>query len=118
MQNPSVMATYRSFNPSLQVAIKLAVAFLVVMALVILFQDQALATTTTGAGTEFNASATKFETWLKGGYGKMAALLSLLAGVVVFAWTKDYKWLIGGIVISVVVGVIISVITASFTAII
>ena len=79
---------------------------------------EASTATATGAGNEFNATADKFDKWIKGGLGKTAALLALGVGLVVAAVKKDWSWLGGGIAVAIVAGVAGSIIGASFTAVI
>lgn len=67
-------------------------------------------------GTEFADAATKFETWVKGNLGKMAAFVALAVGSVVAAVKKDWTWFFGAVVLSIGVGVLAGVVNASFTA--
>lgn len=67
-------------------------------------------------GTEFADAATKFETWVKGNLGKLAAFVALGVGSVVAAVKKDWSWFFGAIVLAMGVGIIAGVVNASFTA--
>ena len=69
-------------------------------------------------GAEFADAAGKFETWVKGSLGKLAAFAALAVGAVVAAVKKDWSWFFGAIVLSMGVGIISGVINASFTAVI
>ena len=69
-------------------------------------------------GTEFDAAVTKWDGWVKGNLGKLAALVALGVGSVVAAVKKDWSWFFGAIVLSMGIGVIISIVNASFTAVI
>lgn len=95
-------------------------ALIVVVLMTVLFcgMAEASTTTTTGAGNEFNATASKFDGWIKGGLGKTAALLALGVGLIVAAVKKDWSWLGGGIAVAIVAGVAGSIISASFSAVI
>lgn len=67
-------------------------------------------------GTEFADAATKFETWVRGNLGKLAAFVALGVGSVVAAVKKDWSWFFGAIVLAMGVGIIAGVVNASFTA--
>jgi conjugal transfer pilus assembly protein TraA len=67
-------------------------------------------------GDEFAEAATKFETWVKGNLGKLAAFVALAVGSVVAAVKKDWSWFFGAIILSMGIGIMASVINASFTA--
>jgi len=67
-------------------------------------------------GAEFADAAGKFETWVKGSLGKLAAFVALAVGSVVAAVKKDWTWFFGAVVLSIGVGVVATVINASFTA--
>lgn len=67
---------------------------------------------------EFTPAATKFEGWLTGGYGKMAAFLAVGIGVVIAAFTKSIFPAATGIGIAVIISITLAVINASFTAVI
>lgn len=69
-------------------------------------------------GAEFADAATKFETWVKGNLGKLAAFAALGIGSVVAAVKKDWSWFFGAVVLSMGVGIIVGVVNASFTAVI
>jgi hypothetical protein len=73
---------------------------------------------TASDGAEFAASATQFETWVKGNLGKLAAFVALAVGAVVAAVKKDWSWFFGAIVLSMGVGIVCGIINASFTAIV
>ncbi len=68
-------------------------------------------------GTEFSGAATKFETWIKGNLGRLAALVAVAVGSIMAAVRKDWTWFLGSIVLSVGVGIVVTIINASFTAI-
>ncbi|UNW11131.1 hypothetical protein MOW14_14970 (plasmid) [Acinetobacter indicus] len=68
--------------------------------------------------TEFDASATKVEAWIKGNLGKTIVLGGLIISLAVFAWTRDFKTLFLPLIGAVVLGVVIGIINSSFTAII
>lgn len=78
----------------------------------LLLTREALATD----GTEFEEAATKFETWIKGNLGKLAALVAVAVGAVVAAVRKEWTWFLGAIVLSVGISVVVGIINASFTA--
>lgn len=67
-------------------------------------------------GTEFADSATKFETWVKGNLGKLAAFVALAIGSVLAAVKKDWSWFFGAMVLSIGVGILAGIVNASFTA--
>ena len=67
-------------------------------------------------GTEFDAAVTKWDGWVKGNLGKLAALIAIGVGAVVAAVKKDWSWFFGAVVLSVGVGIIVTIINASFTA--
>ncbi len=67
-------------------------------------------------GTEFEAAATKFESWVKGNLGKLAALVAVAVGAVVAAVRKEWTWFLGSIVLSVGISVVVGIVNASFTA--
>ena len=68
-------------------------------------------------GTEFSDAATKFETWVKGNLGRLAALVAVAVGSIMAAVRKDWTWFLGSIVLSVGVGIVVTIINASFTAV-
>lgn len=67
-------------------------------------------------GTEFEAAAAKFESWVKGNLGKLAAMVAIAVGAVVAAVKKDWSWLMGAIVLSIGIGIMVGIVDASFTA--
>jgi conjugal transfer pilus assembly protein TraA len=67
-------------------------------------------------GDEFADASAKFETWVKGNLGKLAAFTALAVGSVVAAVKKDWSWFFGAVVLSIGVGIIAGVVNASFTA--
>jgi len=69
-------------------------------------------------GEEFLEAATKFETWVKGNLGKLAAFVALGVGSVVAAVKKDWSWFFGALILAMGVGILVGVINASFTALI
>ena len=69
-------------------------------------------------GTEFDAAVTKWDGWVKGNLGKLAALIAIGVGSVVAAVKKDWSWFFGAVVLSMGIGVIVGIVHASFTAVI
>lgn len=69
-------------------------------------------------GAEFDVAITKWEGWVKGQLGKLAALIAIGVGAVVAAVKKDWSWFFGAVVLSMGVGVIVGIVNASFTAVI
>lgn len=69
-------------------------------------------------GTEFTAAATKFETWVKGNLGKLAALVAIAVGAVVAAIRKDWSWFGGAMILAMGIGIMVGIVNASFTAVI
>ncbi|KVC67659.1 hypothetical protein [Burkholderia ubonensis] len=67
-------------------------------------------------GTEFQDASTKFEGWVKGNLGKVAALICVALGALAAAVRKDYQWLLGGVALGMLVGIIVGIINSSFTA--
>ena len=67
-------------------------------------------------GTEFESAVTKWDGWVKGNLGKLAALVALGVGSIVAGVKKDWSWFFGAVVLSMGVGVIVGIINASFTA--
>jgi type IV secretory pathway VirB2 component (pilin) len=67
-------------------------------------------------GTEFDAAVTKWEGWVKGNLGKLAALIAIGVGAVVAAVKKDWSWFFGAVVLAMGIGVIVGIVNASFTA--
>lgn len=65
---------------------------------------------------EFSAVSTKFEGWVTGSLGKLAAFVALAVGSVVAAVKKDWSWFFGAVVLSIGVGIIVTIVNASFTA--
>lgn len=69
-------------------------------------------------GTEFEAAVAKWDSWVKGNLGKLAALIAIGVGSIVAAVKKDWSWFFGALVLSMGIGVIVGIVNASFTAII
>jgi len=69
-------------------------------------------------GTEFDAAVTKWDGWVKGNLGELAALIAIGVGSVVAAVKKDWSWFFGAVVLSMGIGVIVGIVNASFTAVI
>jgi conjugal transfer pilus assembly protein TraA len=67
-------------------------------------------------GTEFADAVVKWEGWVKGNLGKLAALIAVGVGSVVAAVKKDWSWFFGAVVLSIGIGVIVGIVNASFTA--
>lgn len=67
---------------------------------------------------EFTDVANKFEGWISGNLGKLAALVALSVGAIVAAVKKDWSWFFGAVVLSIGIGIMITIITKSFTAVI
>jgi len=67
-------------------------------------------------GAEFQDAANKFENWIKGNLGKMAAFVALAVGAIMAAVKKDWTWFMGAVVLSVGMGILIGIVNASFTA--
>jgi type IV secretory pathway VirB2 component (pilin) len=67
-------------------------------------------------GTEFQAAADKFESWIKGNLGKLAAFVALAVGAIMAAVRKDWSWFMGAVVLSVGMGILIGIVNVSFTA--
>ena len=82
-----------------------------VLGLMLLTSHASAATT-----DEFTAVATKFEGWVTGSLGKLAAFVALAVGSVVAAVKKDWSWFFGAVVLSIGVGIIVTIVNASFTA--
>jgi type IV secretory pathway VirB2 component (pilin) len=69
-------------------------------------------------GTEFEEAAAKFEGWVKGNLGKLAALVAIAVGSVVAAVRKDWSWFFGALVLAIGIGIVVGIVNASFTAVI
>ncbi|MCW5323682.1 conjugal transfer protein TrbC [Verminephrobacter aporrectodeae subsp. tuberculatae] len=69
-------------------------------------------------GTEFASAVTKWDGWVKGNLGKLAALIAIGVGSVVAAVKKDWSWFFGAVVLSMGIGVLVGIVNASFTAVI
>lgn len=67
-------------------------------------------------GAEFQAASDKFESWIKGNLGKLAAFIALAVGAIVAAVKKDWSWFFGAVVLSIGMGILIGIVNASFTA--
>ena len=89
------------------------VVFVVCLLALILFMQD---TTAAGVADEFTDVATKFEGWISGNLGKLAALVALSVGAIVAAVKKDWSWFFGAVVLSIGIGIMITIITKSFTA--
>ncbi len=89
-----------------------AVLWAVLLVGLLLIARQALAS----EGTEFEAAATKFESWVKGNLGKLAALVAVAVGSVVAAVRKEWTWFLGAVVLSLGISVVVGIVNASFTA--
>ena len=92
--------------------IKALVWLVGLMALIMFMQD----TSAAGVTDEFTDVATKFEGWISGNLGKLAALVALSVGAIVAAVKKDWSWFFGAVVLSIGIGIMITIITKSFTA--
>ena len=69
-------------------------------------------------GTEFEEATTKFEGWVKGNLGKLAALVAIAIGSIMAAVRKDWTWFFGALVLSIGIGIVVGIVNASFTAVI
>ncbi len=67
-------------------------------------------------GAEFQAAADKFESWIKGNLGKLAAFIALAVGAIVAAVKKDWTWFLGAVVLAIGMGILTGIVNASFTA--
>lgn len=67
---------------------------------------------------EFTDVANKFEGWISGNLGKLAALVALSVGAIVAAVKKDWSWFFGAVVLSIGIGIMLTIISKSFTAVI
>ncbi len=67
-------------------------------------------------GTEFEEATRKFESWVKGNLGKLAAMVAIAVGSIMAAVRKDWSWFFGAIILAVGIGVVIGIVNASFTA--
>ncbi|MBO0501479.1 TrbC/VirB2 family protein [Chromobacterium haemolyticum] len=67
-------------------------------------------------GAEFQAASDKFQGWVQGNLGKLAAFVALAVGSVVAAVKKDWSWFFGAVVLSIGVGILVGIVNASFTA--
>ena len=92
--------------------VKAMVFFVCLLGLILFMQD----TTAAGVADEFTDVATKFEGWISGNLGKLAALVALSVGAIVAAVKKDWSWFFGAVVLSIGIGIMITIITKSFTA--
>ena len=92
--------------------LKVLITCSVVALLMLLVQDA----TAAGVTDEFTDVATKFEGWISGNLGKLAALVALSVGAIVAAVKKDWSWFFGAVVLSIGIGIMITIITKSFTA--
>ncbi len=87
-----------------------AMVFVVCLLGLILFMQD---TTAAGVADEFTDVATKFEGWISGNLGKLAALIAIGVGSVVAAVKKDWSWFFGAVVLSMGIGVIVGIVNAS-----
>lgn len=111
MTNATMLtATQVEFKPWMKVA--------VLAALVLLLLAFARESGAAGVTDEFTDVATKFEGWISGNLGKLAALVALSVGAIVAAVKKDWSWFFGAVVLSIGIGIMITIITKSFTAVI
>ena len=69
-------------------------------------------------GTEFDDAVAKWDGWVRGNLGKLAALIAIGVGAVVAAVKKDWSWFFGAVVLSMGIGVLVGIVNASFTAVI
>lgn len=67
-------------------------------------------------GTEFEEAARKFETWVKGNLGKLAAMVAIAVGSIMAAVKKDWSWFFGAVILALGIGVVVGIVNASFTA--
>lgn len=67
-------------------------------------------------GAEFSDAVAKWDGWVKGNLGKLAALISIGVGSVMAAVKKDWSWFFGAMVLSIGIGVLVGIVNASFTA--
>lgn len=93
--------------------VKAALIALVIAGLYFLLVTHAHAATT---DDEFAGASAKFEGWIKGNLGKLAAFVALAVGSVVAAVKKDWSWFFGAVVLSIGIGILAGIINASFTA--
>ena len=93
---------------------KFATKALLLLGLGLLIMHTADAST----GTEFQAASTRFQNWVTGFYGKMAAFAGTAIGVGIAAITKQLIPTLMGVGIGVVIPVAVSVINASFGSVV
>lgn len=67
-------------------------------------------------GTEFDEAVKKWDGWVKGNLGKLAALIALAIGTFAAAIKKDWHMFGGAVVLAMGVGIIVGIINQSFTA--
>ena len=89
-----------------------AVLIIVMVGSLLLIVQQAYAS----EGTEFQAASDKFQTWIQGNLGKLAAFVALAVGAIVAAVKKDWSWFMGAVVLAVGMGILVGIVNASFTA--
>jgi len=104
--------------PSTQVDLKPWMKLALFAAFVLLLLAFARESGAAGVTDEFTDVATKFEGWISGNLGKLAALVALSVGAIVAAVKKDWSWFFGAVVLSIGIGIMITIITKSFTAVI
>lgn len=110
MYAATLTATRMAPKPWLKPALTVAFLFLFLV-----FARESVAA---GVTDEFTDVATKFEGWISGNLGKLAALVALSVGAIVAAVKKDWSWFFGAVVLSIGIGIMITIITKSFTAVI
>jgi hypothetical protein len=66
-------------------------------------------------GTEFQDASQKFENWVKGNAGKLAALVCVMIGMFRQRFAKTGTGC-SGVALGLLVGIIVGIINASFTA--
>jgi type IV secretory pathway VirB2 component (pilin) len=67
---------------------------------------------------EFQEAASKFEGWVKGSLGKLAAMIAIAVGSILAAVRKDWSWFFGAVVLAIGIGIVVGIVNASFTAVI
>lgn len=90
------------------------IMFCMLIAFLMLAFRQAFATD----GAEFDDAVAKWEGWIQGNLGKLAAFIAIGVGSVVAAVKKDWSWFFGAVVLAMGIGVIVGIVNASFTAVI
>ncbi len=90
----------------------------IVLSVLIVLAMMAMSSAYASDGAEFQAAADKFESWIKGNLGKLAAFIALAVGAVVAAVRKDWSWFFGAVVLAIGMGILLGIVNASFTAVI